>query len=603
MGGTMENRKVNRKKVKEINSIILEISSYLGKREKEGDDKDYQARKAHFVELQRLFAIHEYEQLKKHIKSGLNQFSPFFSFSTSRYYGHLKELEFNLIPENKDDEITRMKKLIDAIKSNNPKVIMYALNHGCMAVINTGVTLDGKENDGIDEGDLPCQIAIKTNSVAFFHIEQIQNVLKLAFEGGEKNLHREILMFLEKHQELKLMYSSRLGLLPHRDFDLPDQKDNTTRLWRACSDGHVKAVKELLELGADPNNKDTKGLSCLALAVVKSKNKELVSLLLENKKIHFDMNAYSLAMKNSQHKYSSSDEVDTYNLLYQHFKSPVRKYKKDIMTAHARSDVLFKQEIFLFSSIEDNPIQSIAFQLYSKDAKLEGIILEKLLNIYTDNQLLHPLLIIVGLGSAGVRNKHKHPHVSKPLKTIIDSDNKDVRHVALVSSDNVAGLYTRKSSVYVSRHTENSILGTMLHEWKHFADVEMFGNPYMALNDKEQKKYDAIIQNVSQVVKIFPAFPESNKDYAYVKNTFASVFRNYASNAIGYELLARVPEVIGILGVAKGMEWLTKYTPSLLDFYVNIYNTYLTNHIEKMRNEFSQKKDSEVMILQPFNGQ
>jgi hypothetical protein len=537
----------NRKKIKALSAIRVEMEKYF-RNQKHRTDSDYRARMGHYITLAGHLDSHEYGLLKDHIESGLNKFRKNFSI-TARYYNFLEELKLNLTPENDNDQLERIQRLARAIYTNEKEKIAKALDEGCIAVIDTPYMPDPSNNTGIEEGALPLNYAINKGSMNFLD-----------------SLH-------EKKIKSYLSYLNE-----------PDD-NGKTKLFLACESNQTKEAKVLLEHGADPNIKNKEGISCLELAV-RNNNFELVSLLLknENVKINFDIFYYSRAQQHAQ--------PEIFKLLYDHFKVPVKKHKKDIMNASACNDALFKQQPFSFSSVESveqNPISSIASQLYTKNHNLKKVVLIELSNAYKC-PLLQPLLTIVGLGSAGVRNKHRP---SKPLKTIIDMDNKHVTHLVMGVNERTFGAYTSKSSAYVGFQGDQSYaVGTMLHEWKHFADREMFDSSKMIFTTEDQKKYDSVREEVRQNIENFPTSTQGDK---YVKGSFDVVFSYHKPDEIDYELLARVPQVLGDLGIEKGIEWLNTNTPSLLNFYKNTYNNYLTAHIEKMRNEYSQVKDSEVV--------
>lgn len=422
-----------------------------------------------------------------------------------------------------------------------------------------------QKGEGIDELSYK---AAKTASIQNSNQETnlIYNLLKEGKKYHSNKLDWLFIKFSDNNEQIRKFCLDAVKTMSDAE------KDNA--LFIACATNQTLTAKSLLQMGGNPKK-------CLDWSI-DSGNLELVSHLVKDLNLAIDISSYKLAKRKSSSVNSGDNEKQIFQMLYNKAKLPVKQHKQKIIAA--RNHAFFKPEPerHSFISIKDNPIPAIGSRIYSQDKRIEDAVIKQVSEMYKA-PLLQPLLTIVGLGSAGMRRHRQTESLSKPLRTIIDIQSKHVGRL-IIDANVAAGAYTHSNSVYISR---NDILGTMLHEWKHFVDQEVFGSVVMKLSSADQAKFNIAREQVFEAISRFPSEDQSSK---HIKDSFANVFNgSYEKVSIDYELLARVPEVLGTLGMEKGVKWLETYTPSLFDFYKNTYNNYLNEHIEKMRQEFSQQ--------------
>jgi len=239
----------------------------------------------------------------------------------------------------------------------------------------------------------------------------------------------------------------------------------------------------------------------------------------------------------------------------------------------------------------ENPIATIAKEIYHEIPDRKQALVERLKQeSLQQDSILMPLLKLIALTSLGI---HQNPHNKKPLKTLISSQ-PTVEEFAL-GGESALGIYAQKNTVFIGTHyldaptnhpeqTKQVNLDlqacVVFHEWKHFCDNELFGNSFITATDADQEKYAAVFEKTRQQIN---DYQPDNKTTDGIKNSFLNVFNAYQKTLQHVELLARVPEVLGLLGVQQGYQWLKTNTPDLLTFYETRYNQYINDYLYKQQ--------------------
>ena len=195
---------------------------------------------------------------------------------------------------------------------------------------------------------------------------------------------------------------------------------------------------------------------------------------------------------------------------------------------------------------------------------------------------MKPLLNLVALAAAG-----QHPdgqQLGKKLKIVI-ADNVDVSELS-ASGHHARGVYKNKNSVYVAgriQEKEIALAGT-LHELKHFADKQVFGNvdlPFRGDADRDllRQVKESLRQHANE-------FMQLKKTSASIKDTniyasIMSIFTSYPPHKQDAEVMVKVPEIIGYLGMAKGYDWLKKNEPVMLTFYEKHFNPACESYLKE----------------------
>lgn len=570
---------MQRDDIKSFDETLQGMQSYLKEKllEDGKDDEDYLKRLEHYDTLKELLDKKDYEGAKQHIELGLAQFKQI--FFTARYFALLVDLKKNLMYEDADDLSRRFQKLAAAIISNDQGRLSSALQQGCLGIINTPAPQ--LASSGISQGSLPLDIAMKQNNKNAFNF--------LYAKGAVGSDNNQVFHFAAENGLFKIVAALKNnGKI--QDIDVQNDKGETA-LWLAIKNNETLQVQQLLNMGADPNIKPKGKASCLSWAIHHG-NFALVSALL---KAEVPVKVKDSDYIRAKAKRNTQEGGKIFNILYQGVKKPLKENKRKIIEQTGQDRFFYNafsgnemQKNKLYQLALVNPTDAIIRQVYVAEDQIKEKIHNSLSNFLTPHSILEPMLKIVALGAVGIRGVNENEaKPTKALKTIIDDKNKHLMNLTLSASEGTSGLYNWGNSVYVARVKHYDYSATAFHEWKHFTDKEVFGNTDMPLSGKDQKIYNEIVKKVREDMK---QFPEDNKTLMEIKKSFVDVFSAYKSAEVNAELLARVPEVLGALGMEKGYKWLQDNTPTLLSFYEKNYNKYLEAHLEKLQKKYGQNQ-------------
>lgn len=583
--------------MREFEIITAEINQYLIKRSK-NDDNDYQERLTHYEKFKQLYDAKAYADCLAHINAGILQFDTF-SFS-KKYYHYLLELKKIFAIENEKEKIQRQTQFIAAILSGDLSKIKTTLNQGGFAVIYATYQDADKSYAQFDEQSL-LSIALTTNNQGVFeHLlhyvspEKFNDfLLEDAVQSFLSNTQNPNLILNSDTQYSLLHYLAEHGLkdfltdlIDSEKIDIDTQsKNGATALFCACNNNHTDLALKLMESGADVNlgmTHNNKFYSPLYCAVINN-NIELAQNLIEHGAV-MDTRAISRLEK----KYHRNPQK--YKAMHQLFKHPYRKNKETLYAKKATKVLFFDATFNAWDELQHNSqmLSNILMsQIYAHNLLIKELIIENLEvfckeDTQTDN-IIKPLLLIVAMGSMGLRGEIQN---KKPIKAFINNQ-KDVSDLVLEASHSGVGCFTRKNSVFVAGKFLTHIFATLFHEWKHFVDKEVFG--------KTQQCFELTVQHAFDDVKAdlyanFHTFPDGeNQDSAlfHIKHSFRSILYNdaYAKEVKTEEILTKVPEVIAYLGLKEGTAWLKKYTPSLYQFYKDVYNPMLKKYISERQSK------------------
>lgn len=162
----------------------------------------------------------------------------------------------------------------------------------------------------------------------------------------------------------------------------------------------------------------------------------------------------------------------------------------------------------------------------------------------------------------------------------INADNPDSR-----------GLYTQKNSVFIAAQNLGlrDAFGVILHESAHFAMKQLFNNeslPYPKGENSLQEQFYQIIKDTYNNLYTYindenEGNTELSEDEVKAFYSIIEIYKFYPEEEWAQELIVRIPQVMAILGPDKGAEWLNKYTPELMQFYMNEINPRITAYLSE----------------------
>lgn len=364
------------------------------------------------------------------------------------------------------------------------------------------------------------------------------------------------------------------AIMQNPRFDINVQTvEGKTALYIACERNDLEWAKLLLDNKANPNVIREHGeykTSPLYLAIY-YKNEKLVEELI-NHGAQPDRTAYYLLHSKMQN--NSSDYQNIYNII----KKSKKMAKEKIISESSRSTGFFKLTPFVTAhnfTQSDYLMNAIKSRVYTNNEAAKSIIHVKIRDCFhadNKNNIMIPLLTVIAMMSVGIRS---NPDNHKKPKSIVTNESSVATYCLENHLKPSIGVYTNKNSVFVSN---NDKYGTLFHEWKHFVDFEIF-NAIKSFPPSAQARFDDIKKILMENHK---KMPESDEILISIKSSFSAVFDVSLTppSMTDTEIMARVPEVIGVLGVKAGTAWLEKYTPELLEFYKTVYNPILQQYID-----------------------
>jgi len=413
-------------------------------------------------------------------------------------------------------------------------------------------------------------------------------------QGGITLLNEMNVLFLrqvlETNDPEKIM--AIVSYLSKTQLEQPlDEEGNTILHYAVLRDYH-SVTEEVVRKGVDVNLKRKDGATALHLAVdhspyyistllinknadvnAKQKLKEGIEVTALSRAIFYDNAPLVFALL------KSGAVVDYYSLqmakeksesapdIYEAVAAPVEKRKAAIIE---KGPIWSKLDE---ADRPENPILKIILShIYTENSQYDQQIAQRFKGIMeSDNATLKPLLNIVAYAMKGAHRPDHHP-----LQIIVGEEN---TVESLVKREHTVGYYDKDNTIYCAGlSSAEKCVGGILHESQHFTDQLVFGDtdkPYMTEGNFRQMQED--------VSKRTPTLPEQTPEEKLIKSSFSTALsEHYEKNERDAEFLVKVPEVIGILGVEKGIHWLQEQQPGLLGYYQHRHartcNAYIVEH-------------------------
>jgi len=542
--------------MRNINIILAELA-----KESQTSESD----RRHFEFLSKLLPRRNYHALLQHLSKATEQI-----IYTSDYKATLRELSEHFKIKSKKNAEKRLLKLMTAIKNPHrpPAAVQDELDEGGAVVINDVYRSSDPEDKHSGLAPLMAAIAKKDKELIRLlldngaNLDKVENINARFGDLNSTALHIAV--------ELK-MYDLIVMILESKpDLELKD-KIGMTPLHIACdNDSRADIALLLINKGAKPDvaiKIIDKEITPFIMAITNN-NIKLIRLMLDKgyRPTEFDLHT----AKFSREKFDYNDEV--YNLL----KNPFRDKKNAIVRASRSS--LFKTEDTTFAPIAD--------VMFAEDPMLKAAIIKNLGEIYRDtsNPVMKPLLDLVLMGADA---KHKSGLKAGKKLNIFITHNQSINDLRPDGEDH-HGQYNNGNSVYVASqggHVRNT-LSTLLHELKHFADAQIYRDDKPYLGDSQEVLFRAIKNKLKANAEKFFAQPaESRNEIDHnIYSRIYSIFTSYQPEDQDVEVLVKVPEIIGYLGLKEGYDWLKKNEPPLLNFYEKYFNpaceAYLTRQAQ-----------------------
>ncbi len=505
----------------------------------------------HFNKFGGYLKAGDYPAAAKHIKEYMHK-----DGAKSQYQQSLSSLLPHFQASSPAEAENRLFKLLLAIKLRNIAHIEVEkeLTTGGALVVNDMFL--GDPFPPVIIGDTPLMAAIAEGDAY---------VIKLLLQYGAvidplTNIN-EVLNF---HGETALHIACRLNIPELVTMILAAKADphittanRETALQIADRVGAKEIHAELLRRGADPT--------------ISASPEEMTKLFMQayqNKDIAAMHGMIEKGYKVSKQflKEAKANQPDVYAAL----KMPFKTRKRNIVTSGGMN---------LFPDKEDE-LSPLFRVIFTENKDLDPLIKRRIDMIYNyNNSILKPLLDIAILAAKAGHERGKT--TGKTLKIIMTADH-HVAGVRINANEKTRGRYALKSSVYAAGFVgeEDAVyfsVSTMLHELKHFADKQIYGS--------SNKPFSGLEYEMQSFNKVKEKLRKSSSDFfnnytdktvtidAFIYDSIESIFKVYTSDHQDAEVMVKVPEIIGLLGMEKGLEWLNKNEPELLQHYIRYFNS------------------------------
>lgn len=562
--------------MREYNSIISDIEQYFDTRLDENKNKeDYDARKTHFVRLQDLMQEGKFSEVLAHIQAGKKAFWGYL-VKSQRYYDLLAELERHFETENNEDKQKRQRKLVFAILSNNVDKVSEALNKGGYAVFHE---IYHDNDHAYISNQIPIMIALnqKQYNSLYTLLRNMSEAEFIKFMRTSEFINHVSLNnlnpLLNPNKKLTLLHfvvikdlTDILNVMLNCNIDLNERDiNNHTALDYACEMNNESTAIIMLRHGA-------KASSNLALLSAIENNKPRLANELIKSGAKIDKEILHAVYK--KHK---KDPENT-DLLYQLFKLPYKQKKHSIIALGSVSPQFFSSPVTAQEFESDAFILSaICSQIYYENSELNNLLHEKIKCFIQEDKLngcvLRPLLNIIALSCRGIRANDN----GRLFKAIINTE-ANVMNLVMSADKYTFGMYRSKKTVFVAGKKFTRIMSTLLHEMKHFVDKKVFKSVLKNFSVEFKKQFELIKKNLENEIRRMPTDLE---EFRLLKLSFGSAaLSDDAEQLKNVEILARIPETLGLLGPKNGAAFLSLYTPDLWKFYQEVYNPALEKYIQ-----------------------
>ena len=506
----------------------------------------------HFEVLGKLIAARDVPAILTHITNKTKS-----GYIKSAYQKELAKLCKHYQVSSLEDAELRLKRLLTAIHMDryDTQKIQEALDTGATIVVNE--IYHGEESYMFESGISPLMAAIKNGNAKAIkmlikhgaNLDQVRDINALVNQKGQTILH--ISSFLQ------IPELTKMALERNANPNIQDIKQHTP-LFNACWYNDAASALLLLKSNANPATAgkiDGKNYTPLHLTIF-HKNKALITALLTA--------GYKVKSK----------ELD------------FAKQKDDKIYRELKKPFAFKKVLTMFNTSHENKphdneaLRAIFATLYVANEKLKADLKHRIELIYFDqNSILRPLLDLAALATQG---RHDAGVAKKKQFKVFMSEGKHIGDL-MASGEKDYGRYKGSNTVYVAGFHGNTdkALATMLHEFKHFADQQVYGDDDMPYHESQQGHFMRVKEALRKAVMKFREKREAtaNKIDKKMFKSIASIFEDYKPKYQDAEVLVKVPEIIGYLGVDNGIKWLEKNVPYLLRFYEFRFNPACKNYL------------------------
>ena len=142
------------------------------------------------------------------------------------------------------------------------------------------------------------------------------------------------------------------------------------------------------------------------------------------------------------------------------------------------------------------------------------------------------------------------------------------------------------------------MMASFLHESKHFADQEVYGDTLNPFAASQQMHFEKIQENINSKIELMSTLQSRNDEIIYA--SFKGVFTHYPKAKYNAEISVKVPEVIGLLGLEAGTNWLNKNQHALFAYYQDRFNTDCQKTINKIESRVKPIENKEIATQPPM---
>jgi hypothetical protein len=381
----------------------------------------------------------------------------------------------------------------------------------------------------------------------------------------------------------------------------PINDDKKTLLHIACELRDIHLVAMILSQTTEVNDADRNGVTALEIASNPDKGDPAIASLLINRGAIMFPDDHPVKTKKKNQPQSpfmeamiAKDAKALTDMLqggYQPNRVEIKSCKDIFPDFYAilnkpyrdrRNDAI-QRSIFRQFKYKDSELKPL-FEVIFRDNDEEKADLIKNIETlyYHQNTILKPLLDIALLAS---KKQHKAGIEKGKTLKILMTDNIDISEFE-ASREGFQGLYTDNNTVFIANVVllHQTRLGTLLHELKHFSDKQVYNSSLQPYTPNEQSGFlEMKSQLKEQCERYFQSIPIDSSDIdRAMYSSIYSAFKLYYTHQQDAEVLVKVPEIIGHLGLDEGYGWLKKNVPFLLDYYENVFNPACENYLKEI---------------------
>lgn len=522
----------------------------------------------HLEKIRYFLRANDHAKLLLAINEGVSKFKSsnpitFLSSGSSNYANFLLELQNHFMVTSPENKETRLRNLLTAIEGNDEITVKQMLNRGSAIVVNE------TSRDGV----LPLVAALKNKNRAVINL--------LIQKGATLDNVQDVNQPINDKGDTLLHIASELGLnylvvdLLSRQADVNRKNaDGATPLHSAIEHSQIEIAGLLLNKKADPHIQYD--------ALPKDQNAFLMALHKRAYQLARHMLTMGYRVREVDVRYlkelKKRDDNPTAEILYTEMKRPLRAAKNDIMFNSRKGE----KQLFDTMSNRIRGHENLFRQLYYAESKEKILIAMGLLHIHGhENSILKPLITGLELAmNIPVDESEKR----KALKILINTENTTD---TLTGEANASGLYKNKNTIYVSAGNGlSSTFATLLHEVKHYMDKQIYGDSKTPYNDSSKDEFMLVKELLKNNL---PTLPQETPNDRHIYQSIAGIFSRYAEEDQDAEILVKVPEIIGYLGMEEGYSWLKQNTPYLLNYYERRFNPACEAYVAKMQDKLAEK--------------